>query len=460
MKPIIKSLVPTNYWFPVLLTEDKFKYGGMLPIKMVSLRSTSPAATGTGYCDASGNSTHPDFLKFLTLSGTSVNPGKSTVNYAFMKNNFAGITASDVFYASAVSATVPAGIVRNAVLAKDGETTEYRNVSSFNGKSWKLRSDAPVLGYEKNVVSPENFEGYKNSIVSRGVTNNPEEHLGIQGGETCLVNIQCKVRPTIMLDDQLICETGYGEASLLVEVSKTLTCMEVFPSECCKDINQVKIDETAGLPATTTTHVNSDGGLIITQTAIQENRCNTQIATHTLNIAPPEITYHNLRVIKEVNWTKNNAAQMIILPGETCCSEWVNRTYLGRVQINARYNNGQLLGNTSANLEVFIGEQTYPAFIDVNLASAIAGVSSVMTSIPYDLYCSQQMSLGNAMGARKQIFEMAKNIVQYLDSLFNFDCDPPISGCCNIPSCGSQSGQGVPAPRPPRRQGSVGQQGP
>lgn len=459
MKPIIKSLVPTNYWFPVLLTEDKFKYGGMLPIKMVNLRSTSPAATGTGYCDASGNSTHPDFLKFLTLSGTSVNPGKSTVNYAFMKNNFAGTTASDVFYASAVSATVPAGALRNALLAKDGETTEYRNVSSFNGKSWKLRSDAPVLGYEKNAVSPKDFEGYKNSIVSRGVTNNPEEHLGIEGGQTCVANIRCEVTPIISLKDEVVCETGTGQVTLTAELTKNVRCIETYPLECCKDINSLNIDSLAGLPPNVATGVDSDGNAFIGETANKINTCDRQSAHH-LTVFSPGETSHRLFLEKEALWSKNNIVEIDRLPEEPCCAEVTPITIRAKITVYANYENFQQVGYASGIFEHYVNGVGGEVQIPQDLSDLIVpNVTDVLT-FPYDLYCTiQQASLGAIMRARKDTIEKAKVLINYLDGVLVLNCLPPISGCCNIPLCSVPSQQTPPITRPPRRQGSVGQQG-
>lgn len=460
MKPIIKSLVPTNYWFPVLLTEDKFKYGGMLPIKMVSLRSTSPAATGTGYCDASGNSTHPDFLKFLTLSGTSVNPGKSTVNYAFMKNNFAGITASDVFYASAVSATVPAGALRNALLTKDGETTEYRNVSSFNGKSWKLRSDAPVLGYEKNAVFPKDFEGYKNSIVSRGVTNNPEEHLGIEGGENCLVNIRCEVSPAISLKDEIVCETNSGHITLTAELTKTVSCIEIFETECCKDINTLNIDSQAGIPPNVITAADSDGNLTLAEIAFTRNNCDAQYASHFITFAPGETT-HKFLLTKEALWSKNNPLTVTVLPEESCCAEFLGLEIRGRIILDGKYENGQAVGPLSASLELYVNGAGGQVGLPEAANNVIDNVTTVFnnSNFPYNLYCTQQTSLDAIMRARKQTIEKAKDLINYLDGLFTIDCPPNISGCCNIPLCPVPNQPTPPITRPPRRQGSVGQQG-
>ena len=368
MKPIIKSLVPTNYWFPVLLTEDKFKYGGFLPIKMVNLRSTSPAATGTGYCDASGNSTHPDFLKFLTLSGTSVNPGKSTVNYAFMKNNFAGITASDVFYASAVSATVPAGETRNQILAKNGAAREYRNVSGFNGKSWKLYSDAPTLKYSK---TPFEFNY---------TTGNPDEAFAIEGGESCIRNIRCQIDLILTYDDYVACETGDGERKVSFEIIKNINCLEEFPAECCKT-SEDYLDFTDNFQFTgdpeyftrnQTSGTNSDGSPYVEDTLQQRNTCTDLVAFCKITAKPSKAENH---VKQNFRWSKNNRDEFTRLPGESCCAEFIDQSLHYRIDLTQKFSFNDPVGDTSATESLTIDGTT----VELGTA-AYAAASGFLTS--------------------------------------------------------------------------------
>lgn len=433
MKPIVKSLVPNNYWFPVLLTEDRNKYGGMLPIKMVSLRSTSPAATGTGYCDASGNSTHPDFLKFLTLSGTSVNPGKSTVNYAFMKNNFAGTTASDVFYASAVSATVPAGAVRNQILAKDGTAKEYRNVSGFNGKSWKLYSDALTLKYSN---APFGFDY---------TTNNPDEAFAIEGGESCIRNIRCEIHIIPTYDDYVVCQTGEGQKRISLEITKTLKCLENFPLECCKeplDAFSMDLDMTLASQQALVTGTNPDGTTYTLRTLTSEIPCKDIVCMFRDDF------YGGLRrtttlVRQDIEWSENNVDEFTRLPGESCCAEFVDQFLYYRMDMVQNYAGNTKVGDTSAT-ETFVVDGSAVEISTSTLANASGSLSSALESNTdaglMTMNCGpQNENLGTALYAyREKAGKSFGNFVFYnilVTNIINELFGGTNQGYCKISSC-------------------------
>jgi|GEM_PF-4105863 len=163
----VDPLIET-YYYPVISKNSLEKaifYGlsDKIPVTVIGLLSNGPHLSGTNYF-VSGNPVHPDIVKFLSISGTNVNPA-DTFDYTFFQNlsySSVSLTSAEFYKLSPLVSSFlnsAAPVVKQDVCYIKSEDLETYRVSDREGKQSIVDSEIELLNLLKE--EPNYFAIYK-----------------------------------------------------------------------------------------------------------------------------------------------------------------------------------------------------------------------------------------------------------------------------------------------------------
>lgn len=130
--PIIIIDQTDTYHYLVVMKEhlnySYFSRIGKVPISVIDLRSTSNHASGTGFLDALGNSTHSDIHEFLCASGILISP-RETFDFSYL-TKYPGVSSQGTILATAASSL---GYTSSLIFSSNPPTNVNFNMMKISG---------------------------------------------------------------------------------------------------------------------------------------------------------------------------------------------------------------------------------------------------------------------------------------------------------------------------------------